>query len=320
MVNVIDVRLREVAARQVSASATSAHEAGWIHYEVAGYGNFERKVAGYGTYPQRDNPYRDVTDSNVSPEAGAVESLLKDDEVGGETLLDLASTGGHLIAALGMLGSLAVERAGSMACMDTALEELASAHGVATWYRDARRRRVDVEPNVVRRVLGLLGVNADTPAQVQAALAATRQPGLPGTIVLRQGQSLDIRAPGLLTDEHGAEMPVRDALPADLAPGWYSLTSGERHTTVLVAPPMLPQPPHTWGWMLQLYALRSAQSWGIGDLADLAALNRWAGGLGARFLLLNPLHSALPGLPQEASPYYPSSRRFLNPLYLRLEG
>ncbi|MGH3590839.1 MAG: 4-alpha-glucanotransferase, partial [Pseudonocardiaceae bacterium] len=68
--------------------------------------------------------------------------------------------------------------------MDTALEKLAEAHGVATWYRDARRRRVDVEPDVVRRVLGLLGVGADTPAQVQDALGAAREPGLPGTMVL----------------------------------------------------------------------------------------------------------------------------------------
>jgi 4-alpha-glucanotransferase len=206
-----------------------------------------------------------------------------------------------------------------MACMDTALEQLAEVHGVATWYRDARRRRVDVDPDVVRRVLGLLGVSADTPAQVQDALAAARQPGLPATLVLRQGQTRDLPAPGVLTDEDGADIPVRGALPADLAPGWYSLTSDERHTTVLVAPPVLPEPPHTWGWMLQLYALRSAQSWGIGDLADLREFIAWtvtAHGSGA--VLVNPLHAVTPTLPVQPSPYSPSSRRFVNPLYLRI--
>lgn len=206
-----------------------------------------------------------------------------------------------------------------MACMDTALEKLAEAHGVATWYRDARRRRVDVEPDVVRRVLGLLGVGADTPAQVQDALGAAREPGLPGTMVLRQGQSRDIRASGVLTDEDGAEMPVRGALPGDLAPGWYSLTSGERSTTVLVAPPTMPEPPHTWGWMLQLYALRSAQSWGIGDLADLREFIAWTAAVhGSGVVLVNPLHAVTPSVPVQPSPYSPSSRRFVNPLYLRI--
>ncbi|MFN2477909.1 MAG: 4-alpha-glucanotransferase [Pseudonocardiaceae bacterium] len=203
--------------------------------------------------------------------------------------------------------------------MQTALEKLAAAHGVATWYRDARRQRVDVDSDVVRRVLELLGVSADTPAQVQNALAATRQPGLPGTLVLRQGQSRDIHASGVLTDEDGAEMPVRGALPGDLAPGWYSLASGQQHTTVLVAPPAVPEPPRTWGWMLQLYALRSAQSWGLGDLADLRDFVAWtATAHGGGAVLVNPLHAVTPTCPVQPSPYSPSSRRFVNPLYLRI--
>ncbi|CAN5515472.1 hypothetical protein BH23ACT9_BH23ACT9_30900 [soil metagenome] len=71
---------------------------------------------------------------------------------------------------------------------------------------------------------------------------------------------------------------------------------------------------------MQLYALRSGKSWGIGDLADLALLADHAGREhGADFILLNPLHAATPVLPQEPSPYYPSSRRAWNPLYLRPE-
>src|SRR5437660_270882 len=57
---------------------------------------------------------------------------------------------------------------------------------------------------------------------------------------------------------------------------------------------VLPAQP-TWGWAVQLYALRSAASWGMGDLADLAELARWsADDLGAGMLLVNPLHAALP--------------------------
>jgi 4-alpha-glucanotransferase len=206
-----------------------------------------------------------------------------------------------------------------MAGMDPALEELAAAHGVASWYWDALRRRVDVDPDVVRRVLGLLGVSADTPAQVRDALAAARRPRPPGTMVLRPGERREIRDPGVLRDEHGTEMPVRETLPADLAPGWYTLTNGGVHTTVLVAPPKLPEPPHTWGWMVQLYALHSASSWGIGDLADLREFLTWtATAHGSGAVLVNPLHAVTPISPVQPSPYSPSSRRFVNPLYLRI--
>ena len=57
----------------------------------------------------------------------------------------------------------------------------------------------------------------------------------------------------------------------------------------------------------------------MGDLADLRRLARWSGRRGAKLLLLNPLHAPAPGQPQEPSPYYPSSRRFRNPLYIRVE-
>jgi 4-alpha-glucanotransferase len=81
-----------------------------------------------------------------------------------------------------------------------------------------------------------------------------------------------------------------------------------------------PLPPRTWGWMAQLYGVRSAASWGMGDLADLARLASWsAGEPGAGFVLVNPLHAVRPGLPQEPSPYFPASRRFVSPLYLAVE-
>src|SRR5215471_11543495 len=75
-----------------------------------------------------------------------------------------------------------------------------------------------------------------------------------------------------------------------------------------------------WGLCVQLYSVRSRRSWGHGDLRDLADLARWsAAELGADFILINPLHAAEPAVPVSDSPYLPMSRRYLSPLYLRIE-
>ena len=87
------------------------------------------------------------------------------------------------------------------------------------------------------------------------------------------------------------------------------------------APPSAPRPDRrSWGFTVQLYALRSRGSWGHGDLRDLADLAAWSGrGLGAGFVLCSPLHAAEPRPPLTPSPYLPMSRRFTSPLYLRIE-
>ncbi len=83
--------------------------------------------------------------------------------------------------------------------------------------------------------------------------------------------------------------------------------------------PCAPAPERTWGWAVQLYALRSRDSWGIGDLADLRRFARWSRKAGATAMLLNPLGAQTPTLPYQPSPYYASSRRFRNVIYLRVE-
>jgi 4-alpha-glucanotransferase len=98
------------------------------------------------------------------------------------------------------------------------------------------------------------------------------------------------------------------------------------------APPPVAAPPgpaplaapvpsgRSWGFAVQLYSLRSRDSWGHGDLHDLAEFAAWsARDLGAGFVLINPLHAAEPLPPVSTSPYLPMSRRFISPLYLRIE-
>jgi 4-alpha-glucanotransferase len=204
--------------------------------------------------------------------------------------------------------------------VDEELTALAAAHGVATHYRDGERRPVTVDDEVVVRVLGLLDVDATTPRARRAALVLAREKAsrdaLPGTVALRPDRSRPLPAPAVLVDPRGTRRHV-DELPAGLEPGYYRLETDDREVTVVVAPPALADPPRTWGWMLQLYALHSQTSWGIGDLGDLRRFVDWTGHEhGAGAVLLNPLHAITPVPPVQPSPYTPSTRRFGTPLAL----
>lgn len=119
-------------------------------------------------------------------------------------------------------------------------------------------------------------------------------------------------------------------LPADLPIGYHRLHqqagSFDTSTPVIVAPSSLEPPAslgsgRAWGLATQLYSVRSQRSWGIGDLTDLTDLAVWSAARhGAGFVLVNPLHAAAPTAPMEPSPYLPTSRRFVNPMYLRVEA
>ena len=94
--------------------------------------------------------------------------------------------------------------------------------------------------------------------------------------------------------------------------------SGDRDTMAPSRAPDIGE--RAWGFMVQLYSVRSRSSWGFGDLADLRELVAWSGrALGAGFVLVNPLHAGEPSPPIHPSPYLPMSRRFTSPLYLRPE-
>jgi 4-alpha-glucanotransferase len=119
-------------------------------------------------------------------------------------------------------------------------------------------------------------------------------------------------------------------LPADLPLGYHHLRaragSEDVGATLIVTPSALSMPAalgsaRSWGLATQLYSVRSKSSWGVGDLTDLTDLAVWSAVRhGAGFILVNPLHAAAPAAPMEPSPYLPTSRRFVNPLYLRVEA
>jgi 4-alpha-glucanotransferase len=158
---------------------------------------------------------------------------------------------------------------------------------------------------------------------LRRAMRAEGEAPPPAPLIVRHaGERIEIPERARLVLEDGGELDVDGALPADVPPGYHELhpVDDGPPIRVIVSPGRCVVPGHrTWGWAAQLYAARSSDSWGIGDLADLRRLGRWAAGLGASTVLINPLAAPLPLRTQQPSPYYPSSRRFVNPLYLRVE-
>ena len=81
-------------------------------------------------------------------------------------------------------------------------------------------------------------------------------------------------------------------------------------------PKALLQGQKVWGISVQLYCLRSDNNWGVGDFSDLSFLVEKLAKQGAQFVGLNPIHALYPANPNACSPYGPSSRRWLNFIYI----
>ncbi|MFO1153700.1 MAG: 4-alpha-glucanotransferase [Rhodospirillales bacterium] len=123
-------------------------------------------------------------------------------------------------------------------------------------------------------------------------------------------------------------------VPGELPLGYHDIVLGDEDTaTVRLArtrlivapetcylPPVLANGGRIWGLAAQLYSLHRAGNWGIGDFTDLAVAIDITADLGGDVLGLNPLHSLFLTRPEWASPYSPSSRQFLNPLYIDVEA
>jgi 4-alpha-glucanotransferase len=232
-----------------------------------------------------------------------------------------------------------------------ALEQLARAHGVATTYDDWSGTPVAVSPSAVAAALAALGVDASTPAAVDAALAEVEEAPwrrlLPPSVVLRgsgevalhvqedaevhlevrleDGSSHRLDVPGVVAARRGTR--VRRLVPLTGLPlGWHELRCAagpqSASSVLCVAPSRLGLPAgldRAWGWMVQLYSLRSERSWAMGDYADLRTVVERSVADGAGVLLLNPLHAETPVVPINPSPYSPSSRRFRSAVYLHVE-
>ncbi|ADU71776.1 4-alpha-glucanotransferase [Pantoea sp. At-9b] len=182
-------------------------------------------------------------------------------------------------------------------------------------------------------------ISADTRQRLLAAMqpAAAEITPLPAVKVFQHGQPL-VLSPTLngpaqwrLQSETGRQWTgqcsalQRLQLPT-LPEGYHQLTLMQDSNTttcaIIVTPSRCYEPAELlngeslWGACVQLYTLRSDHNWGIGDFGDLQRMLQQLAQRGGAFIGLNPLHALFPGMPESASPYSPSSRRWLNVLYI----
>ena len=176
-------------------------------------------------------------------------------------------------------------------------------------YIDAFRERRPIAAEVRAAVMAAMG------------LAPGEEPeASPSVAIVPRGAPIPAR--GELWLEDGTSLGRCDAMPSDAPYGYHRLLLDDGAEQRLITGPgrcHLPRGPRGWGWAIQLAATRSTRSWGIGDLGDLRELAGWSADRGASFIAVSPLGAPNPGPIPEASPYYPSTRRFGNPLHLRVE-
>jgi len=186
--------------------------------------------------------------------------------------------------------------------------------GIDDSYHDARGVKHDLSRATRAALQAAMGVEPETAAPPLDEPDAVR--------VLLPGGDRALDGAADLVLEDGSSRPLDGALPQELPFGYHRLYPRGGGETLLVVSPgrcHLPDDLRAWGFAAQLYAARSRSSWGIGDLADLARLARWTRSLGGEVLMVNPLTAPTPVAPIEPSPYYPSSRRYRNPLFLRID-
>lgn len=232
------------------------------------------------------------------------------------------------------------------------LIQLAKLNGISTSYIDQLGTYVEIRDEVLVSVLAALGVDASSDEAIAASYELTKQ-RIADTLVeptivkfIGKEATTPIRAKGhdvtlrlLLEDGTRYEgnlcmylAPQTDGsltltLPDDIPAGYHTLrvNAGPLHgeARLICAPARVPLPPavaekQRWGWMAQMYSIRSAESWGVGDYGDLKLLLTDAAEKShADFMLINPIHATAPVEPLEPSPYLPESRRFMNVTYIR---
>jgi 4-alpha-glucanotransferase len=198
--------------------------------------------------------------------------------------------------------------------------------GIQTEFIDGQGHRHVTDEAALRIILDALP--ARLPYRFLDGAVVIRS-GRPSRTELSQAATFPLRwkiVAGLKVIAEGEAREGTIVWPADLPVGAYRLQLTDAASFTEEAP-LIVAPPKAFGgdfdrcWLLavQLYGIRSARNWGIGDFTDLERLIELADHLGADGVGLNPLHALFDDRPDDCSPYSPNSRLFLNALYIDVE-
>ncbi|KFG69011.1 malto-oligosyltrehalose synthase [Microvirga sp. BSC39] len=225
-----------------------------------------------------------------------------------------------------------------MSKLDALLERMAALVGISSDYSDAFGKRVETSSHTRKALLTALGLDVSSDKGAQESLkrmeqlkagpvpaVITVEAGAPAKIKLRAGAGASAWT---LTEEGGATHEGRltkASRTLDLPPlpmGYHQLQLGDREATIIAAPEWCWAPEalkgdaRLWGLTAQVYSLRSQRDLGIGDYSDVALTAEGVGRCGGAFLGLSPVHALFAADRSKISPYSPSSRLFLESLYI----
>ena len=201
-------------------------------------------------------------------------------------------------------------------------------------WRDARGTPKRVDPETLQAVLSALGFPAGTEAEIAESRAriSEEKRTVPPLLVAKPGARVrlgtarrDVRLrqesgewdePDVRTwGDHGVTVRAPDTY------GYYKLSIGNRDHTLAVVPERcfgiedIRSGARFAGIGVQIYALHGGTTGKFGDFAALRDFAAVASAHGIDALMANPTHALFASRPEHISPYAPSTRLFLNPLY-----
>lgn len=198
--------------------------------------------------------------------------------------------------------------------------------GIQTEFVDGQGHRRVTDAAALEIILGALPPQIPGPLLGQPVVVRR---GRPARSELRAGANVlvgwkIVADAGVVIEGETSDRVIH--WPEGLAPGVYRLQLTDA-ADVTEDVPLISAPEKAFDgdfdrcWLLavQLYGVRSARNWGIGDFTDLEAMIEFAADLGADGIGLNPLHALFDDRPGDCSPYSPNSRLFLNALYVDVE-
>ncbi|HTJ02545.1 MAG TPA: 4-alpha-glucanotransferase, partial [Methylovirgula sp.] len=220
-----------------------------------------------------------------------------------------------------------------MSGADQALADLAQRVGIAVDWVDASDRPQRVSPGVLRRILPALGVACANDGDIAESTQRLGHAQAPSMITCNVGEgfsaSLPYKRHARIIFEDGSREDIKPyamddgrlGFPSIERAGYHQLEIADACIPLAAAPKRCfslddaAKGDRLWGLAVQLYGLRRADDMGFGDTRALATLTQHAARLGADALALSPTHALFSGNLEKYSPYAPSSRLFLNPLF-----